>query len=52
MTDKKKPNGPKAADPLNPPQQSGDDGENDAESFANIEPGSAANFANINPTKE
>jgi hypothetical protein len=54
MTGKaKNPREPLAVDPLHPPQQMADDGGlSEAESFANIEPDSIANFANINPVQE
>ena len=44
----KNPSEPAAADPLQP-QQMAEDGIEDAESFANIQPDSADGFANIEP---
>lgn len=54
MTGKAKtPNGPQAANPLEPPQQNAEEGGlGEPESFANIEPDSGANFANIQPDQE
>jgi hypothetical protein len=54
MTGKaKNPSEPLAADPLHPPQQMADDGSlSEAESFANIEPDSITNLANIEPGQE
>ena len=46
----KNPSGPAAADPLQP-QQMAEDGIEDAESFANIQPDGAESFANIEPNE-
>jgi hypothetical protein len=48
MTGTPKNPGEAAADPLQP-QQMAEDGIEDAESFANIQPDSAESFANIEP---
>jgi hypothetical protein len=53
MTGKpKNPTEPNLTDLLGPNQQMADEGVDDAESFANIEPDGAASFANINPVNE
>jgi len=50
MTGKpRNPNEPLAANQPQPQQLAEQDGVDDAESFANIQPDGAASFANINP---
>ena len=50
MTGKpRNPNDPLAADQLQPQQMAEEDGVDEAESFANIEPDGATSSANINP---